>query len=131
MKYYLTYGSNMTHSAGRCAWRFLWDMGSAHGRRGYSGTTGITSKWWPDQGINTAPCSRDTQGSPRGILYPPPSLTWWLTRLFATGSHWWRGRKWDWTALDGWYSGWRHYFKPMMDFYLRPYRPGSKCRWIS
>ena len=58
----------------------LLGYGIVCGQRGSSSITRIASPWWPDRGTSTEPCSRETEGSLRGILYPPPSLPWWLTQ---------------------------------------------------
>ena len=49
-------------------------MGLVHRWRESSNTTWINSHWWPERGFTSSTRSRDTEGLPRGIIYPPPPL---------------------------------------------------------
>ena len=95
VNYSSTYVIHMTHWIGRGAWRLLLDTGLVRGCRGSYSTTGIISQWWLERGAIKASRSRSTEGSPRGFLYTPPSLIWWLMQWFVIRSRWWRGRNQD------------------------------------
>ena len=128
MEFSLSCERHMKHLAGIGGWIFSWDMGPVRRWRVSSGTTGVTSNCWPERCVVTVPCSRSTKGSLRGILYPPPYLTCWLTLWFVTGSRWWQVKKRYHMALVGWSSGWRRSFTSTADFLPRPGRPGPKWR---
>ena len=71
MKYLSTFGRYNTNLAESGAWILYWDMELVCVWRGSYDTTGITSKWWTEHIVITESCSRATEGSPRGIFYPP------------------------------------------------------------